>query len=225
MVYEKIIISDIHLGSDVCQSKKLYEFLCLIENNQIKTNELIINGDLFDSWDFRKLKGSHWKILSKLRSLSKSKHIIWINGNHDGPAEIISHLLGVDFLEEYSFESGDKKIIVLHGDRFDNFISKYPLFTKLADKIYRLIQKLDKSFYLAKLAKKSSKTFLRATEQVKNKAKIYAKKNNFNTIICGHTHVCTTCLGEVDYFNSGCWTEGSCCYVAIKNGLVKLNNF
>lgn len=225
MVYEKIIISDIHLGSDVCQSKKLYEFLCLIENNQIKTDELIINGDLFDSWDFRKLKKSHWRILSKLRSLSKSKHIIWINGNHDGPAEIISHLLGVDFLEEYFFKSGNKKIIVLHGDKFDGFISKYPILTKIADNFYRFIQKLDKSFYLAKLAKKSSKTFLRATEQVKHRAKNYAKKNNCDIIVCGHTHAHTSCPAGVTYFNSGCWTESNCCYIGVKNGSLKLNIF
>jgi UDP-2,3-diacylglucosamine pyrophosphatase LpxH len=225
MIYEKIIISDIHLGSEVCQSKKLYDFLVLIESGQIKTNELIINGDLFDSWDFRKLKRSHWKILSKLRNLSKNKHIVWINGNHDGPAEVISHLLGVDFLEEYIFKSGNKKIMVLHGDKFDNFISNYPLLTRLADKFYRFIQKLDKSFYLAKLAKKSSKTFLRATEQVKHKAKIYAKKNNCDVIVCGHTHAHTSCLGEVSYFNSGCWTENTCSYIAVKNGSLSINIF
>lgn len=226
MIFDKIIISDIHLGSDVCQSKKLNEFLILIETNKIITKEIIINGDLFDSWDFRKLKGSHWKILSKLRSLAKNKHIIWINGNHDGPAEIISHLLGVEFLEEYKFISGNKKVIVIHGDKFDNFIARYPLLTKLADKIYRIIQKIDKSFYLAKLAKRSSKTFLRATQQVKDKAIVYAKKNHHDVIICGHTHIATTCLEQkVEYFNSGCWTESACNYISIKDGELKINLF
>ena len=226
MNYEKIIISDIHLGSDVCQSKKLNEFLILIETNQIITDELIINGDLFDSWDFRKLKGSHWKVLSKLRSLAKNKHIVWINGNHDGPAEIISHLLGVEFLEEYKFKSGDKKIIIIHGDKFDSFIAKYPILTKIADNIYRLIQKIDKSFYLAKLAKRSSKTFLRATQQIKDKAINYAKKTQHDVIICGHTHIATTCLEQkIEYFNSGCWTESICNYISIKDGELKINSF
>jgi UDP-2,3-diacylglucosamine pyrophosphatase LpxH len=226
MNYEKIIISDIHLGSDVCQSKRLNEFLNLIETDQISTDELVINGDLFDSWDFRKLKGSHWKILSKLRSLSKNKHIVWINGNHDGPAEIISHLIGVDFLEEYSFVSLNKKILVIHGDKFDNFISKYPLLTKVADKFYRLIQKIDKSFYLAKFAKKSSKTFLRATEKVKNKAKVYAAKGNHDIVCCGHTHQSVECKKDkVEYYNSGCWTEIPCNYISIKDGVIKVNVF
>jgi hypothetical protein len=36
MNYEKIIISDIHLGSDVCQSKKLNEFLILVFDHSVR---------------------------------------------------------------------------------------------------------------------------------------------------------------------------------------------
>jgi UDP-2,3-diacylglucosamine pyrophosphatase LpxH len=217
-----IIISDVHLGSDVCQSKKLKDFLIQIEQNTIQADRIIINGDLFDSWDFRKLKGSHWKVLSHIRSLAKTKHIVWINGNHDGPAEIISHLIGVDFLEEFIFESGNKKIIALHGDLFDNFIAKYPIFTKLADYIYRKIQQIDKSFYLAKLAKKSSKTFLKCSEQIQIKAKNYAKNKNIDIVCCGHTHLA---VSDFNYFNSGCWTESPCTYLSITDGNVELKSF
>jgi UDP-2,3-diacylglucosamine pyrophosphatase LpxH len=221
-----IVISDIHLGSSVCQAKKLNEFLCLIEENQILADEIIINGDLFDSWDFRKLKKSHWKVLSNFRDLAKTKHIIWINGNHDGPSEIISRLIGVDFLEEYQFQSGDKKILVLHGDKFDNFITNHPIITKIADKIYRLIQKIDKSFYLAKLAKSSSKIFLRCSEQIKNKAKNYAKKARADIVCCGHTHLATSDETDyIKYYNSGCWTEPTCSYLIINQGFVYLNKF
>lgn len=69
---DAIIVSDIHLGSDVFQSKKVVEFLRQIEEEKIQTREIIFNGDLFDSWDFRKLKGSHWKVLSKMRHLAKT---------------------------------------------------------------------------------------------------------------------------------------------------------
>ena len=161
---DAIIISDIHLGSDVCQAKKLISFLTSIENGTNPTKSIILNGDLFDSWDFRKLKKSHWRVLSYIRRLSKNINIIWVAGNHDGPAEVISHLLGVEFLEEYIFESGTKKILVLHGDQFDSVISNQPMLVYFADKVYKLIQKIDRSFYLAKLAKRSSKTFMRNAE-------------------------------------------------------------
>ena len=218
---DAIIISDIHLGSDVCQAKLLIEFLEKIDKEKI-ANKLIINGDLFDSWDFRRLKKYHWKVLSKIRKISGRIDVTLLLGNHDGPAEIISHLIGVNFLDQYILNSGDKKILILHGDIFDNFIEQYPLFTKIADYVYRFIQKIDKSFYLAKLAKKSSKTFLRCSEQIKEKAKFYCKKQNCDIVCCGHTHFA---IEEESYCNSGSWTEIPCSYLSINNGSVKLCYF
>lgn len=223
---DAIIISDIHLGSDVSQSEKLIAFLEDIKSDLVSSKELIINGDLFDSWDFRKLKKNHWRVLSLIRKISKKVHVVWINGNHDGPAEIISHLLGVDFLEEYILLSGNKKILILHGDIFDNFISKYPFFTKLADNIYRTIQKIDRSFYLAKLAKKSSKTFLRCSDQIRLKAKNYGKSKKVNAVICSHTHLhIADPEQEVEYYNTGCWTELPCHYIEIKDGIIIVKEY
>lgn len=223
-VNDAIIVSDIHLGSDVCQAKKLLEFLIQIESDQIKTKELIINGDLFDSWDFRKLKKSHWKVLSHIRKLSKTKHVVWINGNHDGPAEIVSHLIGVDFLEEYHLLSGEKKILILHGDRFDDFISDHPLVTKIADTIYKLIQKIDPSFYLARLAKKSSKTFMRNAQVIEKKSTSYASKGCFDAVCCGHVHLPTANV-DGGYYNSGCWVELPCSYLEVSMGEISLKYF
>ena len=212
---DAVIISDIHLGSEVCQSKYLNHFL-----DFIKTKKLILNGDVFDSWDFRKLKSSHFKILSKLRTLSENIEIIWINGNHDGPSDIVSHLIGINVLEEYSFKSGNKNIICTHGDKFDDFIARYPFVVKLADMIYHFLQKLDHDFYWAKLAKMSSKTFLKSIEKVRKEAIKYKEKKGYDIICCGHTHLAEDYNSL--YYNSGCWTEKPCTYLAIENGEVNL---
>lgn len=224
---KSIIISDIHLGSKVCQSKKLKDFLSIIEEEKVQCDELIINGDFFDSLDFRRLKDSHWKILSKMRSIAKSKKTIWIRGNHDGSLDIISHLIGIEFKNEYFFKSGNKKVLVLHGDIFDSFISKYQILTKVADKVYRFIQMLYGGKKLAYMVKRNSKTFLRCSDQVKNKAKSYAKLNNVDIICCGHTH-----FAEIEkndsgpiYCNSGCWTDEVCNYTVIDKGQISLFEF
>jgi UDP-2,3-diacylglucosamine pyrophosphatase LpxH len=221
---DAIIISDIHLGSDVCQAKKLISFFATIEDGTNPTKFIILNGDLFDSWDFRKLKKSHWRVLSYIRKLSKKVNIIWVAGNHDGPAEVISHLLGVEFLEEYTFDSGDKKILVLHGDRFDSVISNQPMLVYFADKIYKLIQKIDKSFYLAKLAKKSSKTFMRNAEIIEKKSIEHMKKIGCNVVCCGHVHYANS-KPHTGYYNSGSWTELPCNYLTVKNGVINLYNY
>jgi len=220
---EAIVISDIHLGSDVCQAKKLIEFLKRIELTEVLTKKLIINGDLFDNLDFRKLKKSHWKVLSHLRKISGILDVVWIKGNHDGPAEIISHLIGVDFLEEYELILNEKKILFLHGDKFDSFIAKRPILTKLADNFYRWIQKIDPSFYFAKLLKKGSKTLLHCSEQIQKKAKDYALKKGFNVVICSHVHLeMEDRSGKVEYYNTGCWTEDPCCYLVITLENIKI---
>ena len=226
LINDAIVISDIHLGSNVCQSKKLIDFLQKIEFQEILSKKLIINGDLFDSWDFRKLRKNQWKILSKIRILSKILKVVWINGNHDGPAEVISHLIGVDFVSEYYFLSGDKKILTLHGDIFDNFISKYPKLTKIADNVYRFLQKIDKNFYWSRLAKRNSKTFLRCSEQICLRAKQYCSSKKCDIVCCGHSHLATFDKSEkIEYYNSGCWTENPCSYLLIKDGNVEIIYF
>lgn len=219
---DAIIISDTHLGSNVCETKQLYSFLSLIYN---KTNKLIINGDFFDNLDFRRLNKNHWKILSLLRRISKYIEIVWLRGNHDGDSEVISHLIGLDFKDEYLFNSGDKKILCLHGDKFDDFIYKYPTTTKIVDTLYRILQKIDKRF-LPQFLKNRSKTYLRCTENMIKSSREYALSKDINVVCLGHTH---NALIDKDhtvwYANSGCWTEKDCGYLEIHNGNIELKYF
>jgi UDP-2,3-diacylglucosamine pyrophosphatase LpxH len=218
--YDAIIISDLHLGSKVCQAKQLIKFLSKIEKAEIKLKQLILNGDVFDSWNFRRLCKTQWKVLSLLRKISGFAQVVWLNGNHDGPAELISPLLGIQVLDEYVLESGQNKILVLHGHIFDNVISKHPLLVSLADQIYRFLQKIHIRW--ARNVKKYSKTFMRCSEQIERKSKEYAKKKGCNIVCVGHTHLDKVSIGEVSYFNSGCWTEIPCSYLTICDGEVNL---
>ena len=216
---DAIIISDTHLGSAVCEIKKLNNFLESIHKSTFK---LIINGDFFDNLDFRRLNKDHWQTLSLLRKMSKHTEIIWIRGNHDGDAEIISHLIGVDFKNEYGFISGDKRILCLHGDKFDDFIYKYPNTTKLADNIYRTIQRIDKIF-LPKLIKQKSKIYLRCSENMMNSSRKYGIDMDIDIICLGHTHHPIIDKNHaVWYANSGCWTEKQCGYLTVQNGQIEL---
>lgn len=226
-MYDSLIISDLHLGSEVCQAKMIEKFLTKMKDKELPTKQLILNGDVFDSWDFRRLKKNHWGVLSRLRSLSDEIHIVWINGNHDGPAEVVSHLLGVEVAEDIVIDSGGKKILVLHGHRFDSFISNHPFITSIADYFYRKMQYIDKGFYWARCAKRASKTFLRCSQKIEAKAIEYARKNECNMVCCGHTHLELEHPNEfgVGYFNSGCWTELPCSYLTILDGEIKLRHF
>ena len=223
---DAVILSDIHLGSDNCQAKALTRFLEAIHAGDIATHRLILNGDVFDSIDFRRLKKNHWKVLSILRKLSDRIDVLWLNGNHDGPSEIVSHLLGVRVQDEFVLQTGDRKALILHGHIFDEFIDNHPVLTYVADSVYHLLQKLDRSHYFARLVKRKSKIFLRSTQKIQTKSIDYARKQNCQIVCCGHTHLATAYeQGDVWYYNSGCWTEKPCHYLAIEAGKVTVHEY
>ncbi len=172
---DAIVISDLHLGSENCQAKALIQFLGDISDGTLNTRRLILNGDVFDSIDFRRLKKTHWKVLSLLRKMSDQLEIIWINGNHDGPAEVISPLLGVEVRDELVLISDDKRILFHHGHRFDRFLDDHPIITAVADFGYRLLQKIDSTHTVARTAKAKSKTFLRCLEQIETKSVVVTR--------------------------------------------------
>jgi len=227
-MYDAIVISDLHLGSDVCQAKQLVRFLDTIKDDLLAARELILNGDVFDSWDFRRLKKNHWKVLSIIRSLSDHVKIVWITGNHDEPADAstVAHLIGAEIVERYIFESGHKRMLIFHGHIFDNFISKHPIVTHVVDFFYSLLHKIDKSFRLSRWAKHTSKTFLRCSAKIETEARKYAVKLGCDTVLCGHTHLERSSTSDgIAYYNSGSWCEAPCTYLTIADGSVQVHHY
>lgn len=220
---DAVVISDIHLGSDNCQAKLVTGFLENILAGRTPARRLIINGDVFDSIDFRRLKKTHWKVLSMIRHLSDKMEVIWTCGNHDGPAEIVSHLLGVKVLNEYIFTSGGRRMLVLHGHVFDDFIDDHPILTWIGDLIYNTLQRIDRRHYIARLAKARSKVFLHCLEKVQRKSIAHARRRGCDVVMCGHTHHSAAAREQgIEYFNSGCWTELPPTWLAVYAGRVAI---
>jgi UDP-2,3-diacylglucosamine pyrophosphatase LpxH len=225
-VLDAIIVSDVHLGSDNCQAKHVCRFLERLVEGEMTAERLILNGDVFDSFDFRRLGKNHWKVLSLIRKLSDRMEIVWLCGNHDGSAEIVSHLLGVSVMDDYLLESGGERILILHGHVFDDFLDNHPFLTWLGDCIYFFLQRIDRTHTWAKRAKHGSKTFLRCARKIEHGAVELARRRHCTAVCCGHTHVAAARTDQpVAYFNSGCWTELPCTYLTVSRGMVRLHHF
>ncbi len=223
---DAVILSDLHLGSDNCQAKSLCQLLEQIKDGELLTARLILNGDVFDSIDFRRLNKNHWKVLSLIRKLSDHIETLWICGNHDGSAEVVSHLLGVSVMDDFVLESGAERILILHGHIFDDFIDNHPILTWLADVVYAFLQWIDPTHRFAKMAKHGSKTFVRCVQKIEDGALALAKRRGCTAVCCGHTHhpvVNTT--QPIAYYNSGCWTELPGNYLTVDNGAVMLHAY
>jgi UDP-2,3-diacylglucosamine pyrophosphatase LpxH len=223
---DAVILSDIHLGSDNCQAKNVVHLLERVTRGDLATTRLILNGDVFDSFDFRRLSKHHWKVLSLIRKLSDDIEIIWLCGNHDGSAEIVSHLLGVTVMDEFILASGSQRILILHGHIFDDFLDSHPILTWFGDCAYGFLQWIDSTHYFAKLAKHGSKTFLRCAKKIEDCSIDYARRRGCAAVCCGHTHAALAHEGgPASYYNSGCWTELPCHYLTVRDGRVQLHAF
>lgn len=222
---DTIIISDIHLGSEVARPGQVQDML-----QSFKFSRLILLGDIFDDLNFKRLKKDHWNLLSYIRKLSKPERnieVIWVEGNHDeGLIEIMSHLMGIKVYSEYSWKMKGKKYIAIHGHQFDRFLNENILISNISSFVYSKIQKYDKEKHkVSRFIKRKSKGWLRLSHKVADRAIEYAKRKNSDFIVCGHTHqTLSKCESGVWYYNSGCWTDVPSTFITIDNeGEIKIN--
>lgn len=144
-------------------------------------------------------------------------------GNHDGPIDIISHIVGVEILDEYVYDNGRIKLLILHGDQFDTFTTAYPWLTEIACGIFYYIQKW-MPHRAARWIRRISKRWQRNSELIERRAVEYARSHGYRFVTCGHTHL--PLVSQHDgllYVNSGTWTEfPPCPFVAVRDGEVRL---
>src|SRR3954468_23345228 len=225
ILYDCIVISDLHLGSAVCQAKLLEEFLTWAVEH---CRELVINGDIFDDLNFKRLTKRHFACLRIIRRNSDRDdlRVVWVRGNHDGPADIISHIVGVDILDEYVYDNGRVKLLILHGDQFDTIITDYPWLTETACAIFYFIQKW-MPHRAARWIRRITKRFQRNSQLIERRASEYARNRGYRYVTCGHTHLPLVAHHDgVTYINSGTWTEAPPCpFVVVQGDEVRLEEW
>jgi UDP-2,3-diacylglucosamine pyrophosphatase LpxH len=213
-----IVISDIHLGSEVARPQAVRDML-----NIYDFNRLILLGDIFDDLNFTRLKKEHWGLLSDIRKLSNPKHmieVIWVEGNHDeGLIEIMSHLIGIDVLKEYIWNINGKRFLAIHGHQFDRFLIENVVISNIASYIYTKIQKFGKDKQtFARYVKAKSKGWLKLAGKIAMGASEYGRQKKAQVVICGHTHIAVEKKFEeknITYYNAGCWTDIPSTYLLI----------
>lgn len=216
-----LIISDLHLGSKVSRSKRVTSFL-----KNFEFQKLILLGDMFEDLDFGRLKEDDWKFLSAIGEISKTKKVIWVEGNHDqGIVQIFANLTNARVKKAYSWKYNKKKYLAMHGHQFDNFLLNNAFLGFIANQAYNILQIVDfKDKRMSRFIKGKSKGWLRLSKKVAQRALLYAKLQGVDYIICGHTHkILTKKSGETRYYNCGCWTDTPSGYVTIDKDKIKVN--
>ncbi|GAB5399482.1 MAG: UDP-2,3-diacylglucosamine diphosphatase [Aureisphaera sp.] len=221
---EIVVLSDIHLGTYGCHAREVLQYL-----NSVRPEKLVLNGDIFDIWQFRKryFPKSHLLVIKKIFALAaKGTKVYYITGNHDEKLRRFSDtkMGNIYILDKLVLNLDGKKAWFFHGDVFDasiqhtKWIAKlggwgYDLLILLNRVINVVLVKMGKEKYsLSKKIKNSVKGAIKFISDFEDTATELAIENNFDYVVCGHIHQPTirkvqTEKGNCIYLNSGDWIE------------------
>jgi len=225
-VLDTLILSDLHLGSEVSRAREATELL-----TDVSFRRLVLLGDIFSDLNFRRLTSDHWKFLSRIRKLSNPKRkveVVWVEGNHDqGLSQIMSHLVGVPVYRRYVWEYQGKRHLAIHGHQFDPFCAKNELFGRIGERLFYQLQKLDgNSKRFSRFIDRVNTRWLRMESRVAEGAFLYARAGRVDRIFCGHTHVASQQSRHgIEYYNSGSWIDTKPTYLAINEQGVEIREY
>jgi len=235
--YRAVFVSDIHLGTKISQSRHLLNFLKTIE-----TEKLYLLGDIVDIsamkhrfyWD-----GDHNALIRRIFKLVKHDvKIVYIPGNHDRELRWLSGLdfAGISIRKEEVYQTAaGKKLLLLHGDKFDGVLNEKLMFLyTLGDRCYEIALVLGKminrvtrwfgyDWSLSRYLKTKVKNVVKFINDFERLVMMEARQRQVDGVICGHIH--TAELRSINgfiYANCGCWTEGSSVVAETEDGEIRL---
>ncbi|MEE4265140.1 MAG: metallophosphoesterase [Desulfobacteraceae bacterium] len=211
-----IIVSDLHMGSRYFRSQAFENFL----NSLPDIDEFILNGDVLDR-PHVKLTPFHQLNLERIEKLSLRCKVVWVRGNHD-QGYMPASLGKIEFCRRYTF---DNRILITHGDAFDNVMARSRIFMKAFSMMHDLRVRLGaRPVHVAEYAKKWKAFYRVLRNNVMRNAVNFAAENGFEAVTCGHTHFAEDVVfNGVRYINTGAWTEFPAHYLHVTPEAMVLN--
>jgi hypothetical protein len=230
-MYDATFISDVHLGSPRCNTKKFLKFL-----KELQTKKLIMVGDIIDIYCMEKYNTRWTKehtecVHQILELLKKGTEVVYILGNHEAQIRRYCNFSHENFkmVNEYThMDSRGNKILCVHGDKYSQYSSgswKQLLFNKGYEYITPM------SVFLEKFLKISLIHILKNTSRGRKYINHYEtdiasygvrREEKYNGIICGHIHHAKIReFGTITYMCCGDWCD-QCTYITEMNGEYKL---
>jgi UDP-2,3-diacylglucosamine pyrophosphatase LpxH len=241
--HRTIFISDTHLGTRGCKAEALADFLA---HNECDT--LFLVGDIIDGWQLK--RRWYWseaqsrvvgEILAKIDAGSR---VIFVPGNHDEFARDYAGrqffaregFAGIEVAGETIHETADgKRLLVLHGDRFDGVIACAKWLAHLGDWAYGVA--LRGNDLLVAVRKRFGLPYWSLSAWLKHKVKnaveyisrfeevvaAEAEKRGVDGVVCGHIHHAEIRrIGAVLYLNDGDWVESCSALVEDARGNLEI---
>ncbi|MDA1075732.1 MAG: UDP-2,3-diacylglucosamine diphosphatase [Proteobacteria bacterium] len=220
--YRAIFISDVHLGTRGCQAQRLASFL-----KHHTCDELYLVGDIIDGWRLK--YNFYWpqehsnvmrRFLTKARRGTK---VTYITGNHD---EFLRRYSDCEFgqiriVDQVSHIAADgKRLLVVHGDRFDIITRYHRWLAFLGDIGYSFLLRANHWVHLLRRQfgyeywslsgwlKYRVKRAVNYISEYEAGLSRHCSKAGYDGVICGHIHHAEiTSMNDVVYMNCGDWVE------------------
>ncbi len=220
-----VILSDIHLGTYGCHAQELLNYL-----KSIRPKTLVLNGDIFDIWYFKKsyFPKEHLEVVRRILKMAvEGTKVYYLTGNHDDLLRQFGEMsFGLVHLRnKLVFQINGKTHWVFHGDVFDASIQRARWLARLGGEGYDLLIRINRLInrtrglfglppvsFAAKV-KKSVKGAVKYISDFEEVAIQLAAEKGYDYVICGHIHrpqireVTLEDGRSVTYMNSGDWIE------------------
>ncbi len=220
--YRTVWLSDIHLGFRDCKAEYLLDFL-----DHCEIDRLYLVGDIVDMWAMSRQflwPRSHNRLFHRLLSLSREgTRVIYLPGNHDEPLQQYDGMAfgDVEIHREYIHTTADgRKLLLLHGDQFDQEVCFGRLHSWTGDKAYRCLLFTNRWYNhfrslfghpywsLAGYIKHRVRGAGEAISRYRRIALRAAANKGVDGIVCGHIHHPEIQQEQdVIYCNTGDWVE------------------
>jgi UDP-2,3-diacylglucosamine pyrophosphatase LpxH len=220
--HRTIWISDTHLGTRGCKADLLCDFL---RHNDCDLLYLV--GDIVDGWRLRRAwfwHESHNAVIDEILSkVHAGSRVIYIPGNHDEVFRGYVGLIfaGIELANEAIHETADgKRLLVLHGDRFDGVVTHARWLAHLGDWAHATSMRLNDVVASARRVlgmpywslsgwlKDRMKNAVEFIGRFEDAAAAEAERQGADGVVCGHIHRAQVrSIGRILYCNDGDWVE------------------
>ena len=240
--FKTIVISDLHLGSTNSRTAEVTEFL-----KSVDCDELIMNGDIIDSWAINRVGTGRWKKVHtdffKVIMKMVEKHgteIVYVRGNHD---DFLDSVIPFEFfsfrcMRDYVYTSCGHRYYVTHGDIFDTVTKNMRWMSQLGDIGYTLLLWINRKYNnyrkahelpyysLSQALKQKVKSAVSYLSNYEQELVQFARARHCDGIICGHIHhPDNKWIYGIHYLNSGDWVESLSALVEDDSGNWNIVNY
>jgi len=218
-----VFLSDVHLGARHCHAAELADFL-----GGLRCEQLYLVGDIVDLWWIARWRtcwgGAHARVIEALHALHRrGTAITYVPGNHDRPLRRLCGLAlpGVQVRRRAVHVTADgRRLLVVHGDDYDNITQFGGLQERLGDWIYYRIlgcnqwlnwsrRRLGLRYWsLSAFVKRQSGAAERYIARFVQAGLDDAARRRLDGIVCGHIHRAALLHRDgLVYANDGDWVE------------------